>query len=325
MAPAQQRRGGRRDTTTISKRPQRCHGGTLRGDPSDHEAIDELFATLLNPPVYIIMSDAGDHAARVRKDIVYNAELYDAVIPGSFRGDVEWYRARARRSGGPVLELGAGTGRITLGIAADGIAIHALDTDPAMLDSLRQKLAGHAPEVRERVAVVVDDMRTFTLAERFALIIAPFRAFLHNLTEQDQRACLDRVREHLRPDGCFAFNVFHPSLEFMAHHAGALEGVWRRTGTFRRGEGGYIVRSESNRYDTVRQVVDSHHRYDEYGSNGDLTRTSLHRLQLAYLYPRDLRRLLHDAGFQAVQIAGGFDGRPFQHDTDELVIEATLR
>lgn len=132
------------------------------------------------------------------------------------------------------------------------------------------------------------------------------------------------MREHLRPGGCFAFNVFHPSLEYMAHHTGALAGVWRRAATFPRDDGGCIVRSDSNRYDTVRQIVDSQHRYEEYGPDGILTRTSLHRLQLAYLYPPDLRRLLKEAGFQSVQITGGFDGRPFEHDTDELVIEATV-
>lgn len=82
------------------------------------------------------------------------------------------------------------------------------------------------------------------------------------------------------------------------------------------------MRPESNRYDTVRQLVDSQHRYEEYGPDGTLTRTSLHRLQLAYLYRPDLRRLLKEAGFQSVQIAGGFDGRLLEKDTDELVIEA---
>jgi SAM-dependent methyltransferase len=255
---------------------------------------------------------------------LYKPELYDIVTPPSFRGDAEWYRSKARECGGPVLELGAGTGRITLGIAQAGVSVHALDADSAMLDKLRQKLANQQPEVQARVVVMVGDMRVFTLAERFALIIAPFRAFLHNLTERDQLACLDRVREHLRPGGCFAFNVFHPSLEYMAHHTGALAGIWRRADTFPGIDGGCIVRSESNRYDTVRQLVDSQHCYEEYGPDGTLTRTSLHRLQLAYLYPPDLRRLLKQAGFQSVQIAGGFDGRPFENDTDELVIEARL-
>jgi SAM-dependent methyltransferase len=262
--------------------------------------------------------------AQPEDDPLYNPELYDIVTPASFRGDAEWYRSKARQCGGPVLELGAGTGRITVGIAQDGVPVHALDADPTMLERLVQKLAQQPPEVREHVVSVVGDMRTFRLTERFALIIAPFRGFLHNLTEHDQLACLDRVREHLRPGGCFAFNVYHPSLEYMAHHTGALAGVWRRAATFPRDDGGCIVRSESNRFDTVRQVVDSQHRYEEYGPDGILSRTSLHRLQLAYLYPPDLRRLLKEAGFQSVQIAGGFDGRPFENDTDELVIEATV-
>ena len=258
------------------------------------------------------------------RTILYQAELYDIVTPASFLGDAEWYRSKARECDGLVLELGAGTGRITLGIARDGVRVHALDADPAMLDKLRQKLANQPPEIRERVTPILGDMRVFTVAERFALVIAPFRGFLHNLTEHDQLACLHRVREHLRPGGCFAFNVFHPSLQFMAHHAGASAGVWRLGATFQRADGGCIVRSEANRYDTVRQLVDSHHRYEEYGPDGTLIRTSLHRLQLAYLYPPDLRRLLKEAGFTLVQIAGGFDGRPFERDTDELVIEARL-
>jgi SAM-dependent methyltransferase len=256
--------------------------------------------------------------------VSYEPELYDVVTPASFRGDAEWYRRKAKESGGPVLELGAGTGRITLGIAEDGIRIHALDADAAMLDALRRKVAAQSREVQERVAPIEADMRGFQSPERFALIIAPFRAFLHNVTESDQLACLRRVREHLRPRGRFAFNVFHPSLEYMAQHAGALAGVWRWRGTFERGDGRSIVRSEANQYDTVRQRVHSQHRYEEYGADGTLLRTVLHRLELAYLYPADIRRLLAQAGFTSVQIDGGFEGQPFEKDTDELVIEASL-
>jgi SAM-dependent methyltransferase len=255
---------------------------------------------------------------------MYTPELYDAVTPPSFKGDVEWYSRKARDCGGPVLELGAGTGRITLEIARAGIEVHALDADPAMLDRLRQKLAQETADIRARVVTSAGDMRSFALPERFALVIAPFRAFLHNVTEPDQLACLERVRAHLGPDGCFAFNVFHPSLEYMAHNAGALAGVWRARGTFPRPDGGFLVRSESNQYDTVKQRVDSLHRYEEFGADRVLVRTTLNRIQLAYLYPPDLRRLLAQAGFRSVQIAGGFDGRPFEGDTDELVIEAKL-
>jgi SAM-dependent methyltransferase len=253
----------------------------------------------------------------------YEPELYDLVIPPSWFGDVEWYRKRAEESGGPVLELGAGTGRITLPVAQSGVRIYALDSDQGMLDALTRKIAAQPKTVQERIVIVNEDMRRFRLTERFALIMAPFRSFLHNLTEEDQLACLRSVREHLRPGGRLVFNVFHPSLEYMARNTGAMAGAWRWRETVERPDGGAVVRSEANRYDTVRQRVHSLHRYEEYGADGTLSRTFLHRLELAYLYPGDIRRLLERAGFQAIRIDGGFDGRPFEKDADELVIDAS--
>jgi ubiquinone/menaquinone biosynthesis C-methylase UbiE len=252
----------------------------------------------------------------------YQPDLYDLVTPSTLQGDVEWYCGQARASGGPVLELGAGTGRVTLAIAAAGISIYALDSSEAMLDSLRSKLEAQSREVKSRVRVVSGDMRTFDLGKRFALIICPFRAFLHNVTESDQLACLERVRQHLSPSGRFVFNVFHPSLTFMAQHAGPLAGVWRWGNTHSLPSGGWVIQSEANRYDTVRQIVHSMHRYDVYGPKGALERSSMLRLELAYLYPADIRRLLTAAGFRDVVIKGGFDGREFNRDGAELVVEA---
>jgi hypothetical protein len=108
----------------------------------------------------------------------------------------------------------------------------------------------------------------------------------------------------------------------MSHHAGALVGVWLWAGEYRLDDGSLLIRSEANSYDTVRQRVRSLHRYEQYGVDGDLKRAFLHRLELAYLYPADIRRLLEESGFSRIEIAGGFDGRPFNNDTDELVIEA---
>jgi SAM-dependent methyltransferase len=254
---------------------------------------------------------------------VYHPEIYDLITSPSFLGDLEWYRRHARVSGGPVLELGAGTGRVTLAMAGDGIAVHALDASREMLARLQQKLEAAPPDVRSRVTVTHGDMRTFALADRFPLVISPYRAFLHNVTEADRRACLERVRRHLRPGGRFAFNVFHPSLEFMTHHSGALAGTWRWMRTVTRDDGTAIVCSEATRYQTVHQIVESQHRYEEFAPDGTLARTSLLSLRLAYLYPADLRQMLQEAGFTTVRISGGFDGRPVERETDELVVEAT--
>ena len=91
----------------------------------------------------------------------YEPDLYDVVTPATFRGDSDWYRRKAQECGNPVLELGAGTGRITLAIAQDGGRIHALDADPGMLEALRKKIAAQPSEVRERVIAINGDMQDF--------------------------------------------------------------------------------------------------------------------------------------------------------------------
>jgi SAM-dependent methyltransferase len=255
----------------------------------------------------------------------YNPEIYDIVHPGSFEGDVEWYRRKAAVSGGPVLELGAGTGRITLPIAEDGIRITALDVDAGMLAKLREKLAALPDEARSRVSLHHADMRNFALGEAFALVIVPFRAFLHNVTVGDQLASLKCAHDHLKPGGDLAFNVFHPSLEYMSAHAGRQAGTWRWSGTSDLTDGGFVLFSDASRYDTVHQRVHSLIRAEEFAADGSLVRTHMMRLELAYLYPADIRHLLERSGFDLIRISGDFKGRPFERDGDELVIEARKR
>lgn len=252
----------------------------------------------------------------------YDPEIYDFATPGTFRGDIDWYRRLARESGGPVLELGAGTGRVTIPIAEAGVSVCALDCDRGMLDHLRRKVCGLAADVRERLVVVDADMRSFRLEQRFALVISPCRAFLHNLTTDDQLACLRAAYAYLQPGGRIALNFFHPSLEYMAQHSGPFAGIWRWSATHTLADGGTLVRSDANRYDSVRQRVHSLIRYERYNAHGDLERTYLQRLELAYLYPQDIRHLLERAGFEGIEIAGDFSGRPFQNDADELVVTA---
>ncbi len=255
----------------------------------------------------------------------YDADVYDVRHLGSLQGDMEWYRSKAVASGGPVLELGAGTGRITVPIAQAGICVTALDLDAGMIAKLRNRAAALPDEARARVSVHQGDMRTFSLGETFALVIIPFRAFLHNLTVDDQLASLKRSHEHLRPGGELAFNVFHPSLEYMAAHAGSQTGAWRWTGTRELPDGGFVVYSEASRYDTVHQRVRSMIRTEEYAADGRLARTHMMRLELAYLYRSDISRLLEQAGFELTRISGDFMGRPFERDGDELVVEARKR
>jgi SAM-dependent methyltransferase len=252
----------------------------------------------------------------------YNADVYDVMHSGSLSGDVEWYCRKAVDSGGPVLELGAGTGRIAIPTAAAGVDVTAVDLDGGMLAKLRHKVSALPANVQSRITVRQADMRSFALNEQYALLIIPFRAFLHNLTREDQIATLTCAHRHLRPGGELAFNVFHPSLEYMAAHAGPYAGAWRARQPIKLDAGGFVVYSEMTTYDTVAQRLQSLIRTEEFSSDGSLTRTHMMNLELAYLYPADVKSLLSETGFTLTRISGDFTGRPFERDGDELVVEA---
>src|SRR5204863_8105376 len=96
--------------------------------------------------------------------------------PGAMKGDIDWYRGKALASGGPVLEVGAGTGRVTIPIAEAGIPVHALDREPSMLQALRQKTSALPAETQARIAITEGDVRPFAISDRFSPALIPFRA-----------------------------------------------------------------------------------------------------------------------------------------------------
>src|SRR5215831_19480122 len=137
------------------------------------------------------------------------ARNYDALY-GVMRdpsGDAAFYRGLAQESGGPVLELACGTGRVLLPIAALGMSCVGVDASPAMLAALRAK---NPPPNLE---LVEGRMESFDLGDRrFRLITCPFRAFQHLLDVPAQLAALANVRRHLAPGGTFVLDVFDPNL-----------------------------------------------------------------------------------------------------------------
>lgn len=252
----------------------------------------------------------------------YDAEIYDIVYAAMGAEDVHWYRKLAGEAGGPVLELGAGTGRTALPIARDGAEIDCLDLDEGMLSRLDARLAEEPEDVRCRVRTFSGDMRDFNMDREYALIQIPFRAFLHNITRDDQLACLRCCYRHLRPDGVLAFNIFHPSLSYMAGNRGLLEGVWRWRTEHDHPDGGVIIQSDASKYDTVNQVMSVKLRYEHFDQAGMLLKTYLMHLKLAYLYEGEVRFLLQQAGFTDVIIDGSFAGGPLENEGGELVVRA---
>src|SRR3954470_512752 len=109
------------------------------------------------------------------------AELYDPWS-ASVVEDVGFYLEEARRAGGPIVELGIGTGRIAVPIAADGIRVIGVDSSPGMLEVCRERAQEEG--LADLLDLRLGDLRSPPVDERVRLVTCPFRAFLHLLTDE---------------------------------------------------------------------------------------------------------------------------------------------
>jgi SAM-dependent methyltransferase len=199
--------------------------------------------------------------------------------------DIPFYVDLAVRSGGPVLELGVGSGRVAVPTALAGVAVVGVDSSPAMLELAAARAAPHAIDLR----LVEADMRALPDLGRFALVTIPFRALLHLASDAERLGVLAAVRDRLEPGGAFAFDVFHPDAEDIAEtHDRWLErepGIWERA-----------------RWDAAARELELSVRTD--GSEA--------RMDLWWLEPADWRRLLAQAGFGEIEAYGWFDRSPLE-------------
>jgi len=128
-------------------------------------------------------------------------------------GDVAFYRDCAEGFGGPVLELGVGTGRIAWALARAGHQVVGIDRSKGMLRAAGKKGDGLSDGVRRRVDLVDADITSFSLDQAFPLALMPFSTFQHLTTAEQQRACLTSIHCHLRKGGRLVLDVFDPLLD----------------------------------------------------------------------------------------------------------------
>lgn len=237
--------------------------------------------------------------------------LYDLAYSW-YDADLAFYLATARASRGPVLEAACGTGRVLLPALAAAVDIDGFDLESAMLDRLRSKAdaQGLAPRV------VTGDLRDFTMPRRYDLVMIPFRAFMHLHTTADQVRALRCIREHLEPGGTLVMNVFYPSFDLVIARDGrrAREQRFAHPGT-----GLPVELWDLPRYDRVNQTVVVEREVIERDATEAAVRTHRYGFTLRWTFRFEMELLLAAAGFARWDVRGGFDGRPFERDTDEMV------
>jgi SAM-dependent methyltransferase len=243
-----------------------------------------------------------------------DGDAYDLVAKDTPYG-LDFYVALARQANGPVLDVACGTGRILLPCLQAGVDIEGLDLFEPMLRTLRAKAAasGLSPRVHQA------DMSDFSLPLRFALVMIPFNAFIHNMTQEAQISCLQHCRGHLRAGGQLVFDTFFPSLEVIGTppNTRVLEGELPHPQT------GLPMRMYDTRtFDRVEQVQYSLNEIELLAADGSVQTVLRSQIRGRYIYKQEMELLLRVAGFARWEIHGDFDGRPLTRENDAMVVMA---
>jgi SAM-dependent methyltransferase len=283
-----------------------------------------------------------------------DAALYDYEYRRR-RADVTFYRELARRRGADrILELGAGTGRVTVPLARDGRQVVAVDRSEAMLDRLRDRLARLPAPVAGRITPAVGDLRGFSVGGRFPLVIAAFNVLEHLYTRTEIDACLQRVAAHLAPGGAFVFDVQLPDLLWLARDPSKR---WARTRFTDPTTGRAMYYSTNHDYDPVSQIAMIRLYYepaepaapsrgappspaprarrgrgvatggagpdrptDGPGPGAASGETRVVQLSQRKFFPAELEALVAHAGFRVVARYGDFSFRPLDGTADSQVL-----
>jgi len=245
-----------------------------------------------------------------------DAALYDWEYRRR-RDDVAFYRTLAGERGGPILDLGCGTGRLMLPLVRDGHVVVGVDRAGPMLARAAARLARLAPAARRRALLVRGDFSRLPLraSPRFALGVVAFHGVQHLATDRELVAFFRSVRARLVPGGWLAFDVFAPSASFLARDPARR---WDATRFRHPTTGQRLLYTTTHELDARARALRMRFHYRPVDARGR-PRGAERSVELVHrqLAPAEIRALLARAGLDAIASWGGFDGRPLAADNSE--------
>jgi SAM-dependent methyltransferase len=261
-----------------------------------------------------------DEPRRIYADSL-GTEIYDvqsaAISAGNPAGDdVAFFRRLASELGGPILEVGAGTGRVAAALAADGFDVVGVDRSEPMLRLAEERRTALDPDVAARLTFLQGDMTALRIGRRFRLIVAPSRVFQFALTSDAQRAALMAFKSHLEPEGRLVLDLFDPLLDLVVPGS-----------TFPLRTGEVIHPNTGNRVaweiagrdsDPSDQLVTSDWTARELGPSGEVLREETERLTLRWTTRSEMRLLFELEGLDVVAEYGDFKGSPPTYGREQV-------
>jgi len=237
------------------------------------------------------------------------AKYYDLYSTG-VEGDVKFYLKECKKARGKVLEIACGTGRILIPAMKAGVDITGLDLSREMTDILKEK----AKKVGLKPKIVLANMRDFKLKDKFALIIVPYRSFLHMKTYKDQKKALKNFYYHLKPGGRLILNVFNPHLERIAR------GFYPKE--LRREVKHQYRYWDEGKYDLTNQIITAIQTVELLDNRNRAIKSTKAKLTIGYIFPLQFKAMLEIAGFKRSEIFDGFSGKKLKADAKEMVLVA---
>jgi len=233
------------------------------------------------------------------------AWLYDYFQMG-VENDVNFYLDYFKKFKGKILEIGAGTGRITIPLLKKGIDVTALDIAPKMLAILKAKAAKEKLPVK----VICADMRTFKAGGKFDAVIITYRTFQHMYSVNDQTNALEAIKKHLKPNGILIFDVYTPSFKYIQKG----DWQWREDKDIDSSIKGKIKIYYRNRYDMVEQIM-----YQEYRINYPNGKKNIALLKMRFFFRFEIEHLLGLTGFKVQKLYGDFKKNKFKNGSPEMI------
>jgi SAM-dependent methyltransferase len=236
-------------------------------------------------------------------------------------GDLDLYLALAARTGGPILELAVGSGRLAVPLAAAGFEVVGVDTDEQMLERARRRWADASPADGGRLELVSADLAAVELGPRFGLAILALNSLLLLGDADRQQAALRALARHLSPTGLAAVDVWLPGADDLALYDGRLIHEWTRADPE---TGEQVAKLGSAGHDAATGTVDLHAIFDAWPAAGGPVHRVARRDRLRLVGAEELVRLAAEAGLAVERLAADHDLTPFGPGAERAVLIGRL-